>query len=532
MNAPVRALFIINSMVLTFIIYERLVTGPVRTVVVVHHGGPVGETVESKVSASTATPRAEDSTGSEEHHGGPVGETVESKGSHTGGASTGTPRAEDSTGSEEASVESKEGESHTGAVTPRAEDNTGSEEASGRDAAAPGSEIPTGRPVIVNYMSLHPSSKDTPPYCTAVFVYTALYAAANNLQYAYYTAPANPPEPEPAANLPEDCAGGNWCRHSEFKCHSLSCVGPNGCLLHPVWCKVKALRKALATYSTAPFALSLDTDAIIRYEDFRVDLKVWVGATLEKKGYPLEDKPLVANLEQPTWWCTLIQGKNNTMGVPYRWCANTGVLLVGNSERGRGGVDYWWGSALDSYDSDPLGFRFRKDWPWEQDRMMAILNEEGKGQFGNVQVLPNKDEFKQVEYHVAAREPGTCFSALGWHRCFIHHFCAGPDQKMYWGNRTMSFAVAMLQGCAAGHDIEMALPAGNDGAVEQNLTVTREGWCTDEVAKLGEGVDFAAMGNPESRTDFPTDGTAYAKRYEFLLKVAEVLAKRHVIELP
>eukprot|EP01059_Diplonema_ambulator_P031653 TRINITY_DN5883_c0_g1_i1.p1 TRINITY_DN5883_c0_g1~~TRINITY_DN5883_c0_g1_i1.p1 ORF type:complete len:241 (+),score=77.39 TRINITY_DN5883_c0_g1_i1:51-725(+) len=224
------------------------------------------------------------------------------------------------------------------------------------------------------------------------------------------------------------------------------------------------------------------------------------------------------------------------MGVPYRWCANTGVLLVGNSERGRGGVDYWWGSALDSYDSDPLGFRFRKDWPWEQDRLMGILNEEDKGQFGNVQVLPDTRMYHQPDWNVAEKNPGMCFSAVPRWRCLVNHFCWDTMMKKYWGNRTMSFAVAMLQGCAEGRDIEMDMPTGEHDAVApaypQKLTLTREGWCTDEVAKLGEGVDFAAMGNPESRTDFPTDGTAYAKRYEFLLKVAEVLAKRHVIELP
>jgi hypothetical protein len=34
----------------------------------------------------------------------------------------------------------------------------------------------------------------------------------------------------------------------------------------------------------------------------------------------------------------------------------------------------WWDSVMDSYATDPLRRKFRTDWPWEQDRQMAIYN--------------------------------------------------------------------------------------------------------------------------------------------------------------
>jgi hypothetical protein len=69
--------------------------------------------------------------------------------------------------------------------------------------------------------------------------------------------------------------------------------------------------------------------------------------------------------------------------------------------------------------------KFRTDWPWEQDRQMAIFQRMGE----SIQIASQPDRpFMQVEVPGSRRiRGGWCLSHIPRSGCFISHYC--EDQK-------------------------------------------------------------------------------------------------------
>ena len=407
-----------------------------------------------------------------------------------------------------------------------------------------------GRPVLVMYMSHSPSDDATPAYASAVFVYTALYAQAHRYKYAhcpfflfthphthpslrrfvYYVAPEKVPAQPTAKGLPVDCHVKKYCRHGEFGCHQRSCVGPDGCLLHPVWCKVKAVLTALRTNPEAPFVLSMDTDSVVTFEFFTRPLEDWVHEKMKANGETFAESPLVLNKDQPTWWQVAVRDHNTTktkFNVDYQWVINTGNYLVGNNAKGRGVMETWWNSSLGDYAKNPLDFKYRSAWPWEQDRAMALLNE---FKTPGIQVFPDKHGKVQRDWMETRHTPGWCFSATPAFRCMLNHFCNNAEMKIHWGNRTMGVAMAILHTCSTGKDTEVRLAAGGtdgDAPFAKSLTITQAEYCSDYAKQIPYtfGEYPAATHKPANDPDRDYWGNN-------LRLAARYFAERHVVELP
>ncbi|KAJ9457147.1 hypothetical protein DIPPA_09055 [Diplonema papillatum] len=314
---------------------------------------------------------------------------------------------------------------------------------------------PDGSPVIVCYNSFSPTDPSTPDFAVASFVFVSLHAAVHGLEVLFYVAPEQTPYQSPfIKDLPPGCAGGKYKRHEGYTEHHRSCVGLNGCLLHPVWCKVKSAKKALETKPNAPFVIWFDTDVIVRMEDFEKPFVSDLFRMLHKRGLPLEEKPFVANQERNSAWRNRIVQATHVppWNVTYRWGINTGVWMVANTPSGRRVVDTWWNSSMDSYDSDPLRHRFRTDWPWEQDRLMALANEPRKGVYDLIQVLPDKENLTQADWKESQHRPGTCFGGIALNRCLIMHFSDGLERKTFWGVRIMHTALSLINSCVSGNN--------------------------------------------------------------------------------
>ena len=107
----------------------------------------------------------------------------------------------------------------------------------------------------------------------------------------------------------------------------------------------------------------------------------------------------------------------------------------------------WWRSALDAYDYErdadeghgpigggPANVQFRESWPWEQERLHAVLAlfyALGEN-FAHVVPHPNR---MMMEWHPADRKyerpiKPWCFAHLPQAKCFIEHFCEHARQKM------------------------------------------------------------------------------------------------------
>eukprot|EP00659_Diplonema_papillatum_P008419 gene8419-12977_t len=306
-------------------------------------------------------------------------------------------------------------------------------------------------PVLVGYNSFTPYEPENPRFGTCMFLYMALYAAEHKVNFVFYVAPKDPP-PAPANlnELPTGCRSTEYCRHGKSfgGCHRRSCVGPKGCLLHPVWCKVKAVRTAHAAFTTAPFIIWLDTDTFVRFDDFHRSVATVIPDILSKRGSPLAEKPFVANQERPSWWTNKVNSTQGQLGVHYRHVINSGVFIVGAGPGGAKVIDTWWNSSLEDYSVDPLKHRWRTDWPWEQDRLLSLINEPRHGVYDIVQVLSDPSKLIQANWMAAEKRPGTCLSCLPRWRCFFYHCSDTKEMKLFWGKRTLYVAARMLQACA------------------------------------------------------------------------------------
>eukprot|EP01060_Flectonema_neradi_P026370 TRINITY_DN352_c6_g1_i1.p1 TRINITY_DN352_c6_g1~~TRINITY_DN352_c6_g1_i1.p1 ORF type:complete len:501 (+),score=85.07 TRINITY_DN352_c6_g1_i1:37-1503(+) len=387
-----------------------------------------------------------------------------------------------------------------------------------------------GRVVFVSYMSFMPFDDRAAPYTLSTFLYTRLWCLQNNVRYVYYVAPTEPPKKAENVNeLPKDCEGSLVCRHGKV-CHSLQCVGPNGCLLHPVWCKVKSMVTAVNRYKNAPYIVWLDSDAMVRYDDWTLDFAKWMDNMLATRGEDPDTKPFMGNQEQPSWWCNTIQKKNGTKGVFYRWCLNTGVQAIRPNKLGRSIVEHWWERSLDDYADNPLGYSFRKDWPWEQDRLLNIFNNASDPFYKHVQAVPSKNEFQHENWQYAEKKPGACLGGDPRWRCVINHFCFDLQMKHFWGNRTMFLVLNLLHSCATGNDGNIHFPPGTRTALPPafpiNVTYTpNDKWCKKEFKELD--IPAVSVNNP----DFVE--STHADHVKLMLKAAKVLASPEVIfELP
>eukprot|EP01061_Rhynchopus_euleeides_P001232 TRINITY_DN1088_c0_g1_i2.p1 TRINITY_DN1088_c0_g1~~TRINITY_DN1088_c0_g1_i2.p1 ORF type:complete len:471 (+),score=123.14 TRINITY_DN1088_c0_g1_i2:38-1414(+) len=362
-----------------------------------------------------------------------------------------------------------------------------------------------GSLVITAYWSQDPWDVDTPQYTTATFVYMALYCVSHGYRYRFYTAPSEPPKEVDNPSLPPDCKAKEYCRHGKRGgCHKRACVGPNGCMLHPVWCKVKAVRQSLVDFPDAPFTMMLDTDAIIQFEFYQNDLAEWVTEHLKAK--PISEAPLVFHQQNPTWWHVYVGNHNNSKNaknITYKWVINTGTYLVGNTGRGRELIDTWWNSSVGDYKENPLLFHYRDVWPWEQDRAMALANE---WQLPGVQVVPTTEQVRKLLWRERFQHPGSCLAASPSFRCIVNHFCSDLDMKIKWGGRIMYFVLAQMHTCTTGKSVNLTVPAGDAGAAKPFFPQTylmeqTPKWCpafARDIPLQYPEVLTAAMGAPES----------------------------------
>merc|ERR1739841_237921 len=107
---------------------------------------------------------------------------------------------------------------------------------------------------------------------------------------------------------------------------------------------------------------------------------------------------------------------------------------------------------------DPLEFAFRSSWPWEQDRLMAVIHEPRFGVRDLIGVVPDPHMFHQSNWMAAEKRPGTCLAAVPRWRCYFNHFCGDVAMKMFWGNRTAAVVAAQLRACAEQRVGNITLP--------------------------------------------------------------------------
>ena len=191
-------------------------------------------------------------------------------------------------------------------------------------------------------------------------------------------------------------------------------------ILSDPWCKVQTMLQAQEDYPDARFFLYVDNGAVISKHFAHLSLLHLVGNFRHWLNWTMEEKPIIFNQDGPSWWCNLVTDTTN-----YTWCLNSGTVFWHRSHRATAVLEEWWMSSTDPYETDPFKFRFRTEWPWEQDRQMAIAN---RNDTVSSYVLISSQP-QQVHMDMDRGRTHWCFSHLEQSNCFISHYCENVNMK-------------------------------------------------------------------------------------------------------
>lgn len=187
-------------------------------------------------------------------------------------------------------------------------------------------------------------------------------------------------------------------------------------LLASPWCKVRAMLEANNNYKHIKLFIYMDSDAVVSklYENF--SLGVFLGVLQSKLDWDVENKPIIFNQDGPCWWCGMIKG------IGYTTCLNAGTVLWYRHDLSLKVLQEWWDSSMDSYDNNPIRRPFRRKWPWEQDRQMALYHRNPN----NIQIASHPDK-PHMEHKAGWTD--WCLSHLPSSGCFISHHCENKNSK-------------------------------------------------------------------------------------------------------
>eukprot|EP00602_Paraphysomonas_sp_CaronLab_P002425 CAMPEP_0185033188 /NCGR_PEP_ID=MMETSP1103-20130426/21950_1 /TAXON_ID=36769 /ORGANISM="Paraphysomonas bandaiensis, Strain Caron Lab Isolate" /LENGTH=298 /DNA_ID=CAMNT_0027569381 /DNA_START=87 /DNA_END=979 /DNA_ORIENTATION=- len=189
--------------------------------------------------------------------------------------------------------------------------------------------------------------------------------------------------------------------------------------LADAWCKVKAMLQAHEEHPDIKVFIYMDSDAVISQGFKDRSLNDLLQIVQNKLDWDPSEKPMMFNQDGPCWWCNLIQK------VGYETCLNAGTVLWYRHHYSEEILNQWWHSTMDSYADNPLKRKFRTNWPWEQDRQMAIYHRSPE----HIQIASQPDSAQLVPKKGMRVIDGWCLSHLpGW-GCFISHHCANPASK-------------------------------------------------------------------------------------------------------
>eukprot|EP01065_Artemidia_motanka_P027894 TRINITY_DN33092_c0_g1_i1.p1 TRINITY_DN33092_c0_g1~~TRINITY_DN33092_c0_g1_i1.p1 ORF type:complete len:452 (+),score=113.21 TRINITY_DN33092_c0_g1_i1:56-1357(+) len=299
--------------------------------------------------------------------------------------------------------------------------------------------------VLVSYYHSPPLSPGVPFYVASTFVWNALYTYRHpGHAFMFYVPPQGegpvsaPTNPE----LPSHCSMAGKPRTSV-------CRGPGGCHLHPSWCKLKAVAAAAAAHRSAEWILWLDSDAVVGAAMKSVSVPAFVASAEPHMG---EFRgPVFATLATPGWWCDLRLRRADVRvrrkgAKNYPHCLNAGVFLAKASREGLRALDVWWNSSLDDYALAPVQLPFRQDWPWEQDRLHAMVSGESGGVADKFQVTPTQ-EYRLPDQDTWAARRKPCLASLPAYHCFVEHWCYDNMTKAQVGHLYRDQALGVLFQC-------------------------------------------------------------------------------------
>jgi len=197
------------------------------------------------------------------------------------------------------------------------------------------------------------------------------------------------------------------------------------------WAKVKAAQQAMKEFPSAQYFMFLDSDIIIQQDNFNMSLIDIFDVIQNRFGTDGKHQPFIVNQDANCGWCDIA-----AESMPhFKHCLNSGTFLWQRNELNEQILDAWLHSSLDDYSVSHTGFynyQFRTGWPWEQDRLMALVNDkQHPGYSASFRVVP-EPESHHMNWTFGQKEPyhkKWCLSHLPSANCILGHYCADDQKK-------------------------------------------------------------------------------------------------------
>lgn len=285
-------------------------------------------------------------------------------------------------------------------------------------------EEETVESVIVQYDTRNPKSPDAPHFLKVVLAHNSEYFKAkrghkfvfmSNIQSQSRAADASlQPNVTDCSQMPGQP----------------SIVGPGGCVMHATWGKVKAMIEAVDMYPTAKYFMFLDSDVAVNY---KASMKnVTVPELFQRIANKVGTYPMYLQSDNDGQ-LTMLR-RDSTYVNPVS--VNTGVILWRGGAHAKSILETWWNSSVDTYDLPGYPWQwFRWQWPYDQNRMLAMINDPQYKAISPSIGLFNRDAANdQAEYIKGA--PKRC---QDWdqiveypgiradHQCYIIHYTRDKD---------------------------------------------------------------------------------------------------------
>eukprot|EP00929_Paragymnodinium_shiwhaense_P032580 TRINITY_DN18029_c2_g1_i1.p1 TRINITY_DN18029_c2_g1~~TRINITY_DN18029_c2_g1_i1.p1 ORF type:complete len:417 (+),score=30.47 TRINITY_DN18029_c2_g1_i1:105-1355(+) len=239
------------------------------------------------------------------------------------------------------------------------------------------------------------------------------------------------------------------------------------------WAKVKASREAMRQFPTARYFVYADTDAVISARYWNNSIPDLFELVRQNYGSDGKIAPFVVTQEPLGWWCKHVRQYQPT----YTACLNDGAFMWENTPANADLLDHWWEASLDNYSIAHQGrywWPFRTEWPFEQDRLMALVNDvthplslHVKDRF---RVIPDPENLsmditwdqmlKQGRSYASINRRGRnfCFAAATQAGCFLNHNCfANFNRQQGFRQAAKRLGLEHWTGCASAEDDPFAL---------------------------------------------------------------------------
>lgn len=199
-------------------------------------------------------------------------------------------------------------------------------------------------------------------------------------------------------------------------------LGPRGCVLHPVWAKVKGMLTLMRQFPKAEYYIFLDSDATVSPQFAHLPWSHMLSDIEGLYNFSMKTHPVLLASEIRGWW------ENQCLGRNLSYAPNGGFIALRNDPKAHRFLQEWWASALWAFDEPVVGMTlppkdFRTQHIGEQ-KMLTILGLQPK--YNDTVAIIQPERIHGLLYSGKMpwrdRSASKCMFLMVEQACFFDHY--------------------------------------------------------------------------------------------------------------